>query len=163
MISLNKRMIAIMAFCLMIVLYLLRKQDGDGTGSIVDKIVFMDKGSGKHSETVENPKVVSGELLCKDLKINPFSNEMLNLMKDFGDHECNPPNELKAEMKGNKLSATAYKLNFISSTEITKEGKSFKLGDKTAMTKPKSNPVIQAGISIYFVFYSSCILFIIFL
>ena len=43
--------------------------------------------------------------------------EIMNMMKDFGKHECIPPNELKTELTGNKFSATAYKLNFISNTE----------------------------------------------
>ncbi|XP_066913439.1 uncharacterized protein [Clytia hemisphaerica] len=148
MISLNKRMIAFIAFCLLIVVYFLRGKDGNGTGSIVDRIVFMDKNKDgeKHSKTIRNkPKIVSGDIQCKNLKINPFADEMMNLMKDFGKHECDPPNELTTERKGSTLSVTAYKLNFISTTEVIKEGKSFKLGDKKTMTKPKSNPVIQAG------------------
>ena len=155
MISISKKTVVIFTACLFVMILFFKntnKNTKDGSAEEAEASQFLQNILSNNNEPDEKKKqhilhALQSEMMCSDYKPNPFDPALINLMKDFGKHECHNTNELKLTSKGNDLvEVSAYKLNFVNSMGIKVKNDAFELSEKKQVTKPEfPETILQIG------------------
>jgi len=151
---LKRRPISIYVGCCLLVIIVLKlytpNKQMENNAQTVEQIHIIDKFEKvKLNEiNIKDDQMLTSKSSCNAvINLNPFEEEITKVMSDFKQHICQPLNELKLQFKeNNKLLVSAYKLNFISGSNILKKNGSYEITEKKLLSKPLFDPTLKKGL-----------------
>ena len=150
MIVIKKRQIFIYVGCSLLLIFTLKSIASSFNEPTTNKVLTDEETNVIVDKPLKVEKI--GTKAMKDscnvmINLNPFEEEITKAMIDFNQHVCQSQNELTLQFKDeNKLLVSAYKLNFVSGSNILKKDASYEIADKKLLSKPLHDPAFIKGL-----------------
>ena len=147
----------ILIFVAVVILFAVRKQMGNDPSSMYSTMdnqvqnFEVETNTSRHNKVhMKNSLTVSNRMDSRDCdvhNIDPFSHDITEHMKDFGDIQCGNAHDFVLAINLNKIHVSGKDIDYIRSREIVKDDKTgYKFLDNRYLLEPRvSMPVLIKG------------------